>query len=116
MCFSFPPSIGLKNSLLKTLILFVVGISYPSRHALLQGLKSHALDGAFIDVLTVDSFKRDLDDFESKVVKILPSTFYYGVILTGEAKNLSEDFKEYLLKHPVELLGKEVSVTSTNLS
>lgn len=87
----------------------IKSISYPSRHALLQGLKSHALDGAFIDVLTVDSFKRDLDDFESKVVKILPSTFYYGVILTGEAKNLSEDFKEYLLKHPVELLGKEDS-------
>ena len=95
------------------MILFVVGISYPTRDALLQGLKSQALDGALIDVLTVDSFKNDLD--ESEVVKILPTTFYYGIILTGEAKNLSEYFKEYLLKHPVELLGKEVSVTFTNL-
>ncbi|XP_073256620.1 uncharacterized protein [Porites lutea] len=82
-------------------------VSYPTRDALLQGLESQAIDGALIDILTVDSFKKELNDSDFEVVKVLPNTFHYGIILTGDARNLSKYFKEYLVNHPVELLLQE---------
>ena len=63
-----------------------------------------------IDTLTVDSLKRELNDSDFEVVKVLPNTFHYGIILTGDARNLSKYFKEYLVNHPVELLLQEEKV------
>lgn len=89
---------------------FITGVSYPTRDALLQGLESQAIDGALIDILTVDSFKKELNNSDFEVVKVLPNTFHYGIILTGDARNLSKYFEEYLVNHPVELLLQEEEV------
>jgi len=58
----------------------------------------------------VDSFKKELNDSDFEVVKVLPNTFHYGIILTGDARNLSKYFEEYLVNHPVELLLQEEEV------
>ena len=58
----------------------------------------------------MDSFKKELNNSEFEVVKVLPNTFHYGIILTGDARNLSKYFKEYLVNHPVELLLQEEEV------
>lgn len=63
-----------------------------------------------IATLTVDSFKKELNNSEFEVAKILPNTFHYGIILTGDARNLSKYFKEYLVNHPVEFLLQEEEV------
>ena len=61
-------------------------------------------------MLTVDSFKKELDDSEFEVVKILPTQFYYGIILTGDARNLSNNFKEYLVMYPIEFILQDKKV------
>lgn len=58
----------------------------------------------------MDSFKKELNDSDFEVVKVLPNTFHYGIILTGDARNLSKYFKEYLVNNPVELLLQEEEV------
>ena len=58
----------------------------------------------------MDSFKKELNDSDFEVVKVLPNTFHYGIILTGDARNLSKYFKEYLVNKPVELLLQEEEV------
>jgi len=85
----------------------VTSISYPTRDALLQGLKSGALDGALIDVLTLDTFKKDLNDSVFEVAKIIPRKFHYGIILTGDARHLLKDLKEYLRSISITSLPKQ---------
>ncbi|KAJ7376073.1 hypothetical protein OS493_037078 [Desmophyllum pertusum] len=78
------------------------GTSYHPRDSLLYGLNSRELDGALIDVLTLDSLIKDLDDSEYEVSKTVPNTFYYGIGLTGEARHFLKDFEEYLTKISIE--------------
>ena len=73
----------------------------------MQGLKSGALDGALIDVLTLDTFKKDLNDSVFEVAKIIPRKFHYGIILTGDARHLLKDLKEYLRSISITSLPKQ---------
>ena len=56
----------------------------------------------------MDPFIKELDDSEFEVAKTLPSRLYYGIILTGDARYLLKDFKEYLASIPIEKLSKQM--------
>ena len=83
-----------------------------TRDALLQGLKSGALDGALIDVLTVDHLMKDLNNSDFEVAKVIPNKFYYGIILTGDARILVKHFEEYLTSVSIESLSKQPQLSA----
>jgi len=88
------------------------GTFYDKREELLQGLKSGELDGALKDVFTVNSLIKDLNDSEFDVSKTVSRSFHYGIQLTGEARHLLKDFKEYLMQKPfLALLDSSSSET-----
>ena len=65
------------------------------------------MDGALVDVLTVDPFIMALNDSNFEVAKIIPHKFYFGIILTGDAKYLVKYFEEYLKSVSIESLSKQ---------
>lgn len=93
------------------------GTFYDTREELLQGLKSGELDGALKDVFTVNSLIKDLNDSEFEVSKTVSRSFHYGIELTGEARHLLKDFKEYLTQKPfLALLDSSSSETTPTVT
>lgn len=82
-------------------------ILFSTKDSLLKELKSGTLDGALVDVLTVDPFIMALNDSNFEVAKIIPHKFYFGIILTGDAKYLVKYFEEYLKSVSIESLSKQ---------
>ncbi|XP_074634158.1 uncharacterized protein LOC141892721 isoform X1 [Acropora palmata] len=89
----------------------VTSIPFSTKDSLLQGLKSRTLDGALIDVLTVDPFIKALNNSNFQVAKIIPKKFYFGITLTGEAKYLAKYFEKYIKSISIESLAEQRPVT-----
>ena len=48
----------------------------------------------------MNSLIKDLNDSQFEVSKTVSRSFHYGIELTGEARHLFKDFKEYLMQKP----------------
>lgn len=60
----------------------------------------------------MNSLIKDLNDSEFDVSKTVSRSFHYGIQLTGEARHLLKDFKEYLMQKPfLALLDSSSSET-----
>ena len=53
----------------------------------------------------------DLNDSDFEVAKIIPNKFYYGIILTGDARILVRHFEQYLTSISIESLSKQSQLT-----
>ena len=54
---------------------------------------------------------KDLNDSDFEVAKIIPNKFYYGIILTGDARILVRHFEQYLTSISIESLSKQSQLT-----
>ena len=54
---------------------------------------------------------KDLNDSNFEVAKIIPNKFYYGIILTGDARILVRHFEEYLKSISIESLSRQPQLT-----
>ena len=54
---------------------------------------------------------KDLNDSNFEVAKIIPNKFYYGIILTGDARILVRHFEQYLKSISIESLSRQPQLT-----
>ena len=54
---------------------------------------------------------KDLNDSNFQVAKIIPNKFYYGIILTGDARILVRHFEQYLKSISIESLSRQPQLT-----
>ena len=54
---------------------------------------------------------KDLNDSNFQVAKIIPNKFYYGIILTGDARILVRHFEQYLKSILIESLSRQPQLT-----
>ena len=61
----------------------------------------------------MNSLIKDLNDSQFEVSKTVSRSFHYGIELTGEARHLLKDFKEYLMQKPYLALLDSSSSSET---
>ena len=83
---------------------------------MLEALELASITGVIVNVITASQYKKEFQELDIQVRKVVSFPFSYGAILVGDAAKIAQEFNEYIRTHAVQAQLEMALKTTENFS